>query len=311
LERKWGIECDDSYSSEISRSPVIYNGILFTRFFYSGANLHAYDAQTGQMLWQFSNNNTDRAPQPIVSEDGVIFYMEGSNPTDLYAVDADTGDELWAAVIAFSLGSSDTAMVTVDGVNDLVYIVQKDGKLFALDKQTGEIVWYIGKAKDKIAFKGDYVLLSGGKIFAAVEIGDEDSPPEDMLRINTSSQDIEIRFDRPGFGSSYYVGQYALCNDRLVVGYKYKEHVDSPKLLVAYDPDSPTIVWQKEFSGVTGTIACNTTRNVIYVPSDPYLYALDAATGEEVWKYEGYGAIYNPSIANGIVYSFRIITCMP
>ena len=55
-------------------------------------------------------------------------------------------------------------------------------------------------------------------------------------------------------------------------------------------------------SAVTGSIACNTTRNVIYVPTDPCLFALDATTGDEIWNYSGYGEIFNPSVANDIVY---------
>ena len=313
LERKWGISCDDIYVNPISRSPAIYNGKLYTSGAY--VRLTAYDAQTGQMLWQFGNGTT-WAPQPVVSEDGIVFYMEGSSGIyQLYAVDADSGDELWKAPLAFDLGISDTDLVTVDEANGLVYIVEDpwppgdgDGKLFALDKQTGEIVWHKSKAMDDIAFKGDYVLLNEGKIFVAEEV--DSHGPDHMLSINASSQGIKITFDRPPkYTEQYtlrqdpeYIEQYTLCNDRLLVGFSY-EYLKPAKRLVAYDPNSPAIVWQKEFSEeITGTIACNMSGNIIYVPTDPYLYALNATTGEEVWKYMGYGAIYNPSIANGIVY---------
>ncbi len=213
LERKWGVGCDDEYFSVISRSPAIYKGTLYTRFYTSPgySKLYAYDARTGQMLWQFSNDNTGWASQPVVSEDGIIFDMEGSNPTHLYAVDADTGDELWVAPIAFNLGFSDTAMVTVDEANDLIYIVETpfgygEGKLYALDKQTGEIVWYSSKATDDVGFKGDYVLLSAGKIFAVAELPDISLVyhVDHMLSIDASSPEIEITFDRPELHTSSY-----------------------------------------------------------------------------------------------------------
>jgi outer membrane protein assembly factor BamB len=212
---------------------------------------------------------------------------------------------LWQAPIGFDLGfrGAAEAVVTVDEVNDLVYIVVvecREGKLFALDKQTGEIVWYKSKATDNVSFKGNSVLLSGGTIFAVA-----DDPNiycnGRMLSIDASSQDIETTFDIPDLERSNDVLQYTLCNDRLVVGYSFEPGYVG--YLIAYDPTSPTIVWQKEFSEeMTGTIACNITGNIIYVPTDPYLYALDVTTGEEIWKYTGYGAIYNPSVANGIVY---------
>jgi outer membrane protein assembly factor BamB len=313
LERKWGIGCDDPYYSVISRSPAIFNGTLYTRFYTGPAQskLHAYDARTGQMLWQFSKDNTGWAPQPVVSEDGIIFDMEGSNPTHLYAVDADTGEELWEAPIAFDLGFSDTALVTVDEANDLVYIVESpfmgDGKLYALDKQTGEIVWYKSKATDDVAFEGDYALLSAGKIFVEAEVPVQEPYLrylDRMLCIDASSQDIEIIFDKPEGIELDDISKYTLCNDKLIVTFCDRDDVfESIGTLVVYNVTSQAVLWQKEYStAITGRIACNTTRNVIYVPTDPYQYALDATTGEEIWKYKGYGEIYNPSVANGIVY---------
>ena len=310
LERKWGIGCDDGYFSVISRSPAIYNATLYTRFYTGPAQskLHAYDARTGQMLWQFSKNNTGRAPQPVASEDGIIFDMEGSYPTHLYAGDADNGDELWEAPIAFDLGFSDTALVTVDEANDLAYIVEAGaGKLFALDKQTGEIVWYKSKATDDVVFKGDYVLLSAGKIFAAAEVPVQEPYLrylDRMLSINASSHEIEIIFDKPEGIELDDISKYTLCNNKLIVTFCDRDDVfESIGTLVVYDVASQAVLWQNEYStAVTGRIACNTNRNVIYVPTDPYLYALNATTGEEVWKYMGYGEIYNPSVANGIVY---------
>jgi len=306
LERKWGIGCNDGWFSVISRSPAIYEGTLYTSG--AGNKLTAYAARSGQMLWQFGDGNMGWAPQPVVSEDGIVFYMEGSYPTHLYAVDGESGDELWEAPLGFDIGYNDTALVTVDEANGLVYMVEApfmgDGKLYALDKQSGEIVWYKSKATDDVDLKGDYVLLDGGKIFAVAAVPKPDPPYGDrdrILKIDATTQDVEITFDRPEPDNYYDIEQYTLCNDTLVVGFDYQ--YDPVKLLVAYDPISPTITWQKPFSTtITGKIACNTSSNQLYVPTDPYLYALDATTGGEVWRYMGYGAIYNPSLANGIVY---------
>jgi outer membrane protein assembly factor BamB len=308
LERKWGSGCDDGLFSVIYRSPAIYNGTLYTSG--AGSRLTAYDAQTGQMLWQFGKGNEGWAPQPVVSEDGVVFYMEGAYPTYLYAVEANSGNMLWQAPIGFELGFSGAAeaVVTVDEANDLVYIVEcGEGKLFALGKQTGEILWYKSDAKDYLAIGGNYVLLSGGKIFVEAVVQQDTWVGDRMLCIDASSQDVEIIYDKPE-GIDLYnirdISKYSLCNDKLIVTYCDRDDVfESISTLVAYDVTSQDILWQKEYStAITGTIACNTTKNVIYVPTDPYLYALNATTSEEVWKYIGYGTIFNPSVANGIVY---------
>ena len=305
LQRNWGIGCDDGWFSVISRAPAIYRGKMYTSG--AGDKLTAYSAHNGKLLWKFGKGNNAWAPQPVVSEDGIVFYMEGSIPTNLYAVSADNGTKLWEAPFGFDMGFNDTALVTVDELKNLIYVVEPsmgDGKLYALNKQTGAIVWSKSKATDKAEFKGDYVLLDEGKIFipASIETKENGWRPlrDHMLKIDTISKNIETTFNRPKPEGYHDIKHYALCNDMLIVGFDYS--YNPAKLLVAYNPKSPTIIWEKEFSEFTGEIACNKSSNRIYVSTDPYLYALDASTGAEVWKYQGYGAIYNPSIANGIVY---------
>jgi outer membrane protein assembly factor BamB len=305
LQRRWGLGCDDGFFSVISRSPAIYNGTLYTSG--AGSRLTAYNASTGEMLWHFGQGNAGWAPQPVVSQDGIVFYLEGSIPTNLYAVDSTTGQQLWQAPIDFALGFNDTAVVTVDEARGVVYVIEPGyggrAALFALDKHTGEVVWYMSKAKDDVAFEGDHVLVKGGKVFAAAEVLDQDTYPtyrDHILKIDAASQNIDTKFDRPQPEDYYAILQSGLCNDRLLVHYDYD--VNPARLVVAYNVASPAISWQKALGQMTGAFACDEAKNRIYVPTDPYLYALDAATGAEIWKYTGYGAIYSPSVANGIVY---------
>ena len=304
LERLWGIGCDDGYFSVISRSPAIRDGILYTSG--AGNKLTAYNARTGKQLWQFGNGNLGWAPQPVVSEGGTVFYMEGSYPTHLYAVNGQTGAQLWEAPLSFDMGFNDTALATVDEDKGLVYVVENpfsgDGELYALSKQTGAIVWYKSRATDNAGFAGDYVLLNAGKLYALADVPMSGYPDhaQHMLKIDTTTHNIDLTYERPQPEGYYDIKQYTLCNDKLIVTYDYQYNPD--KLLVAYDVLSPTIAWRKTFSETTGTIACNPANNRIYVPTDPWLYALDVGDGFEVWKYTGYGPIYNPSVANGIVY---------
>jgi hypothetical protein len=120
-----------------------------------------------------------------------------------------------------------------------------------------------------------------------------------MLKISSITKKIEIIFDKPD-GTFQDVKHYGLCNDKLITNFDY--FGDSEKILMAYGLNSPIALWQKELPALTGEMACNTNRNIVYVPTDPYLYALNAETGEEIWRYQGFGEIYNPSVANGIIY---------
>ena len=293
LERKWGIGCDDGGFSVISRSPAINGGKLYTSG--AGSRLTAYNARTGKLLWRFGKGNAGWAPQPVVSRDGVVFYLEGSMTTYyLYAVDGTTGQMIWTAPLGFYLGFNDTSLVTIDEKRNLVYLVEEPQcKLFAFDKNTGEVAWYMSPAKDGgIELMGDYVLLNAGRIYARTLIEHD----WELVSIGSSTHAVEIKYDHPN-SDAYIVSLYTLCGDKLIVGYGGRWNG-----VAGYNMSSPTVVWDTELSAITGQIACNKTKNIIYVPTDPYLYALDATTGQLIWKYTGFGPIYNPSVANGIVY---------
>jgi outer membrane protein assembly factor BamB len=307
LERQWGIGCDDDYFSVISRSPAIRDGVVYTSG--AGRNLWANDARTGDLLWSFGENNIAWAPQPVVSEGGIVFYLVG--PTgiyDLYAVDAATGAELWQSPIGFDLGFSDTNLVTVDEARGRVIVLESpfmgDGKLFALDMATGDIVWRKLSAVDNMEFKGDYALIDGDTVYAPATVpgtAPGESPRDHLISMDANSGRTELIYDAPGIGHTALITTHALCGDLLLAGYSNEYH-EPANFLVAYHPDAPGIVWQAEFNGITWAVACNPDTGRIYVPTDPFLYALDAATGSPLWKYAGYGPIYNPSVANGVIY---------
>lgn len=302
LQRRWGLGCGQGYKP-ISRSPAIYNRRLYTTGEVD--HLKAYDASNGRLLWEFGEDSP-WAPQPVVSEDGVVFYLEESSSThyDLYAVSGETGQQIWKAPITFDLGYTNGHLLTVDEARGLVYFLETpfmgNGKLYALNKQTGQVEWYMGKATDSVEFKGDYAMLDAGKIYALADAPMASYPnhADHMLRVDAATHAIETTYARPQPEGYYAIKTASLCAGKLVVDYDYS----SSKLLAGYNTGAAGIAWQKAFPETTGTIACNPALGRIYVPTDPYLYALDAATGEQVWRYTGFGKIYNPSIANGVIY---------
>ncbi len=304
LEKKWDLGCDGGYGI-IARSPSIYNDTLYTTG--SGSKLTAYNALTGVKLWEFGDGSSWQ-PQTVVSEDGIVFYMEGSYPTYLYAINGNNGDMLWKSPIGFEMGYSDENLVTVDEDKGAVYIIEYpfavDGTLYAVDIHTGDILWYKNNVTDNIGFKGNYVLLNSGKIFTRINKEVDFFDKEFMVRIDTASHEVEVTYDRPESPSVEYhdILQYNLCLDRLIVSYDDYHQIGEMNTLAAYSTDSSSILWEKDFLALTGKIACNTDKKQIYVSSNSSLYALDADTGEEVWGYASMGPIYNPSIANGIVY---------
>ncbi len=306
LEFKWGIGCGDGMFSVISRSPVIYDGKLFVA--PAGQGLTAYDALTGDKLWSFGSGNLGWAPPPVISADGTVFYLEGENTLyDLYAVNAETGGQLWQAPLAFDLGFSNTNLPTVDEEKGLVYFVEKPfapdaGKLYALDKETGGGVWFKGPATDNLLFRSDYPVLGQGRLYA-ITTGADDYWTYHLVSIDTAGQTIAQTFAGAGGPDRRQISRHMLCGDTLLaVSVDRADAAESMGTVVAYDTQSQTVRWQMASNGVVGGLACNPALNRVYVGTDPYLYALDATSGQEIWKYSSFGPIYNPSIANGVVY---------
>ena len=279
LQKQWGLGCDNGSFAVISRSPALYNGTLYTTS--AGSVLQAYNARTGQQLWTFgSRSGSGWTPQPVVSEDGVVFYLQPVSSTlyDLYAVNASTGKELWKSPISFDLGFNDEALSTVDEANNRVYLVApafgpEEGVLYALNKETGEIAWYKNKTVGNFSAQGDYVLLKEGYIFG---LADVDRFDYQMYRFDVTTQKVDFFFDVPTplpDADDDEILQYGLCGNQLIVGIGVNDdHItDIDKgSVVIYNVDSPSVVRRIDFPyPITGQIACNTSINTFYVPTDP------------------------------------------
>jgi outer membrane protein assembly factor BamB len=94
-------------------------------------NLYAYDARTGDELWQFTAG--DKIWSTPVINQGTVYF--GSHDKKVYAIDLVTGDKKWeketgAAVVARPLVW-----------RGMVILGSFDRKLYAWDAETGEEVW--------------------------------------------------------------------------------------------------------------------------------------------------------------------------
>lgn len=200
LKRLWGIGCDDGYFSVIFRSPAIFDGTLYTSG--AGDKLNAYNITTGTWQWEFGNGNAGWAPQPVVSNQGTLIYMEETIPSYVYSVDPITGSQLWKAPIGFDLGFSGAAeaVITIDDLNHLLYLIDVTGlggSLYAINSTTGEIEWYKSEAKDSLLFRGSYVLKKDSMIYLPSQVTEPDGNEWHITGINPLTEKVEIRYNRP------------------------------------------------------------------------------------------------------------------
>ena len=309
LTQIWGAGCGDDNFSIYGGTPALYHGRIIVT--YAGGQLEAGDPYTGQMLWHFGDRANAWAPPPVASTDGIIYYLYVNDDASasLYAINPETGQQIWEAVTQFKTGFNSSAQVTVDEKNDSIYILEDvfgDGRLYAVDRNTGEIKWFLGNKWEQegdITFRGDIVPLKEDKLYVPAAVPADDGKQERMVRVDTLAQKVDIQYDLPqGVDLSWHVGWYGLCGDHLFESYRENSYLDPATLLAAHTVDQPGVAWQMNISGQSGRLACNAQKNVVYIPTDQGLLALNADTGDTIWNHQSINSVFTPTIANGIVY---------
>ncbi len=189
-----------------SAAPAVADGLAFVG---TWDQLRAIDLETGEVEWQFKNEDGERmtVSDPAVV-DGTVYI--GSSDHNLYAIDADTGDEKWrfeeSSDTIYSspsvtdgsvyIGSSDNYIYSVDAntgekqweyetglgirakpaiVDDTLYIGSGDGSIYALDQETGNQIWTfktegIVWSGPVVLNKSVYVTSNDGNIYALEEV---------------------------------------------------------------------------------------------------------------------------------------------
>ena len=95
--------------------------------------LHALDLATGESVWTVGPGDQPWTNAPAVV-DGTVYATFGE-PPGVLALDAEDGAELWRA----DLGSVSAPPVVSD--EGRCYVGTRDGRLVALDVETGETAW--------------------------------------------------------------------------------------------------------------------------------------------------------------------------
>lgn len=301
-----GSGCDDETFTVIGATPALYDGqIILT---YAGGKLEVGDPITLDMAWDFGKPAHGWAPPPVVSSDGIIYYLyvTPDSSSMLYAVDIKTQQKIWESTTQFGTGFSFDSQVTVDEQNGMVYVIEDqfgDGRLFALDRASGEIKWFIGEASqdEGITFVGSFVPMKEGKLYVSARVTEERGKRLRLVRVDPLTQQIDIQYDVPEeLSLSWGVGWYGLCNDHVFE--TIQDNSGNPPILVAHPKDEPDIAWKLEIAPQSGRFSCDPQQGFLYVPTEKSLLAIEADTGTVLWEHKSLGDINTPTIANGLVY---------
>jgi outer membrane protein assembly factor BamB len=156
-------------SSEILSVPRYFDGIVIVR---SGDNrIYGLDATDGSRKWVYERTNpalTLRSSVGLVVDSGAIYA--GFAGGKMVAIRADNGKLIWEVTVAQPRGVTEieriadiTSLPVVDGA--LVYAVAYQGKIAAVDRRTGRVIWN----RDISSYSG--LNAEDAKIFVSHTLG--------------------------------------------------------------------------------------------------------------------------------------------
>lgn len=249
----------------VSGCPAIgWDGTLFVTYRVNGQDkggVHAIDGATGARKWTFEAGG-QVSEAAAVGLDGTVYF--GSNQGVLYALDGPTGEVKWQ-----SAGEGSVLSAPAVAANGMVLVNFGGVAVFALEGSTGAKAWEFpveafGESAPVISSDGSVYVASGQSGLHALD---------GMNGVERWQVEVS-----PTAGAS---SPPALGPDGAV----YVGTVSNG--LVAVDGISGAVRWVAELRphlrapvvGWGGTLYVGSADL-----SEPALYALDTATGEERWR---------------------------
>lgn len=199
-EIRWVLRRSDVFTA-MGRAAVA-NG----RVYSVGGKLFAVDPETGRELW-----STDLGALPFapIVEGGVIYLgtrgVIGDDTTGIVplgagpavAVDAATGEVLWRFPIPNAPDTTWLGGATRPGVvaNGLFIIAAENGRVYGLDRETGEPVWtHVGAAP----YTGGVVVLDGMAVTANERVVGIDAATGELVWHTTPGSSVSDPLTKVG-----------------------------------------------------------------------------------------------------------------
>ena len=283
----------------------------------------ALDARTGDVLWD------------VETKGGMLFagsYYQGKFfrgcPFDntLYCFNATNGDVLWK----FNPGTYDGYFcVGTTIAYGMVYELNKDGYLYALDVDTGDLVWKY-KGPGPLFFPGNPVVADG-KIYATTGQSASFDPstgehsPSEFACLDAYTgrvvwklpieafpprESVAIAYGNlyliPGYIKELQMDEYTTIDQVWAIGtraWPMWRHDPAHTASGQSGPTNLTLRWNFTTNGAVVS-SPSVAEGRVYVGSqDKNVYCLDAQSGSLLWKFNTSARILSsPAVVDGKVY---------
>ncbi len=290
----------------------------------------ALDAKTGKVLW----NTLTKGPMIFSGAyyEG-RFLRGGTDDNTMYCFNATNGETLWT----YTPDTEDGYFVTGPAVAyGIVYEVNKDGYLYAIDIETGELVWkYAGPgtllwpgmptvADGKVYATTGQVAQYGGQMGTSEFVCLDAYTGRLIWKLPTEAlaprESVAI-----AYGNLYLIpgnvttavdaisgDEYTTMNQVWAIGSSEPEVSNWPmwradpahSSTAPTGPSSLSLAWKYTTNGAVIS-SPSVVDGIVYVGSqDKNIYALGAWSGKLIWKFATQDAVESsPAIVNGKVYT--------
>jgi outer membrane protein assembly factor BamB len=266
--------------------------IAYNRLFLAdgAGRVLAVSTTTGARAWTF-NEHRCQAASPAVDDmkHGTIFLVflnrrpcKAKRPGDgeVIAISAGFGKVRWRRHI----GASETSPVVV---GNRVYVGDWLGKVYALDKRSGRIVW---TARTHGPVKGA-VAVSGNRVYAGSYDGH-------LYAFDArNGRQVWRASGQPRlFGGGRFYSTPAAAYGRVYIG-------STDGKVYSFGATSGKLRWSHSTGGFVYGSPAIWHQSVFIGSYDRTFYALDAATGDTRWTFKANGPISgSATVIHGVVY---------
>jgi eukaryotic-like serine/threonine-protein kinase len=283
--------------------------------------LRALEADTGEALWEFASD-APFVSTPAITDNGTLYV--GGLDNNVYAFDVATGAERWRYTTGGQIYASPAL------VDDTLYIGSRDGGLYALDTATGE-QQYLFQAQGEIwsspayadgnlffaSTQGYVYALSaeGGDLLWETSIGASSRATtalaDGMLFIGNADGDLFALEQATGatlaqtrISDATIESSVALYENTV-----YTVTLDGTLTALDFDVDETSFMprWSVNIGGPAYS-SPSYADGMVYVVTEAggLLYAFDAETGEELWRYQtgeqGDWRASSPVLIDGVLF---------
>jgi outer membrane protein assembly factor BamB len=287
----------------ILSSPVFAQGLVFIGS--DDGRLYAVEAATGEERWHVETEGPVRSSAAVVGASAYFLSYDGV----FRAVDAASGEVRWTFETPGERkfqapglhGSRPPTQITPDfwdfylsspaATGRRVYFGSGDGHLYALDAETGKLIWKFET--------GDVVHSSPALVDGTLYFGSWDSY---LYALDAEAGKERWRF-RTGEDHERYNQVGIQSSPAVVNGVVYFGCRDAH--LYAVDARTGAPIWNLDIKPTWINASPAVHAGVVYAPTSipPAFYGLDAKTGETVLKLEPPVLTFSsPAVADGMAY---------